>query len=103
MSEPVQPLVNLPANTRAEIARASVTGADLARTFDVSRNYWSKRLRGIVEMSYPDIEHVALMCRIHPAELLGGQAPAGWTPPEPPQPRKDSKLLQLDLNQQPFD
>lgn len=76
---------------RAALGRANRKAADLRRAFGGSPSYWSVRLNGHKGMSQADIECIAALTGVHPAELMGGEAPAGWTPPEPPQrPERDS-------------
>jgi hypothetical protein len=74
--------VDAAANARGLMARARKGAADLQNVYGGSHSYWSRRLTGVQPMTASDIESVALLLRIHPAELFGGQAPQGWTPPE---------------------
>lgn len=93
--------VDVSGNARAEASRAKVGSTLLAAMFGRSQATWSRKLNGREPLRDQEIQQIALACRIHPAVLFGGEAPAGWVPPEPPTPT--GKLLQLDLNQQPFD
>ena len=62
----------------------NLRAADLLRTFGGTPAYWSTRLNGHKTMDSLDMERIALMCQIHPAELMGGARPEGWTPPPCP-------------------
>lgn len=74
--------VDAAANARGLMARARKGAADLQDAYGGSHSYWSRRLTGVQSMTASDIESVAQLLMIHPAELLGGQPPQGWTPPE---------------------
>ena len=81
----IAPTVDVPGNTRAALARKRLRASDLIRTFGGTPAYWSSRLNGHKTLDSRDMECVALICQIHPAELLGGAPPEGWTPPPCPE------------------
>ena len=65
---------------RAKLAASRYNASDVARRFGGAKSYWTRRLSGESPMSYSDLVCVAVMVGCHPAELVGGTAPEGWTP-----------------------
>lgn len=72
--------IDVAANARSEMARQRLGASDLVSHYGGSHSYWSRRLTGVNPMSVSDIESIAALLRIHAAQLMGGQAPEGWTP-----------------------
>lgn len=77
--------VDAAANARGLMARARKGASDLQAAYGGSHSYWSRRLSGVLAMSPSDIESVAQLLRVHPAEIFGGVAPDGWAPPPCPE------------------
>ena len=82
---------------RGKMAEEQLTASDLARTFGGAVTYWTRRATGLVAFSPNDLQLIGWATRTHPAVFLGGEAPAGWTAPEPP------TCPQYDSNVQPTD
>lgn len=61
-------------NIRAEMARGDHTQSNLAQKLGVSQVAVSKRLRGVVPLSVPELLAVAEFLDVPPAQLLGRAA-----------------------------
>jgi len=70
---------------RAELARQQISSSQLKEMFGASDAYWSRRMTGKKAFEVHDLECVAEILGKHPAQLLGGAAPDGWTPPTCPE------------------
>lgn len=73
--------IDVAGNVRAEMARANVSASMLSRIYGGSVTYWTRRMKGELEFTAEDLQRVAEATMCHPAILLGGEAPSGWTPP----------------------
>ena len=67
-------------NIRAEMGRAQITASHLSRQWGGAVTYWTRRINGELGMSTADLERIAQSVGVHPAELLGGRPPRGWSP-----------------------
>jgi transcriptional regulator with XRE-family HTH domain len=61
-------------NIRAEMARSDYTQARLAAVLGISQVAVSKRLRGVVPLSVPELFAVAEFLDVPPSQLLGNAA-----------------------------
>jgi transcriptional regulator with XRE-family HTH domain len=68
------------ANVRAELVRKRISAAELARRMGVSPHLMSRRLRGDVAFSAPEIDSAAEALGIPVDELLG-RTDAFWKEP----------------------
>ncbi len=77
-------------HARGALAEARVNASELSRRYGGAVSYWTRRLNGELVMNIADVERIAQAARVHPAVLVGGQAPDGWLP------RRDSNLEPSD-------
>lgn len=75
-----------PRPVRGAMGEEQVSSSDLSRTFGGAVSYWTRRVTGQLPFNDRDLELIAWATGRHPAEFMGGQAPAGWTAPARPFP-----------------
>lgn len=88
---------------RAWMARRGYQQRDLAEAIGLKQSSASLRLNGKVPFTLDDLASIAAWMEISIAELVGSKVLNEKRPDPRNVDQGDSKLLQLDLNQQPFD
>lgn len=71
------------AEVRAHMARARINQTQLAGALGLTQSSVSKRLRGVVAFNTDELQTVANLLGVHPAELLGGNAGSPIPPNTP--------------------
>lgn len=85
------------ATVRAEMARAQITQQEMAAILGVTQSMVSKRLLGKQPFRLDEIEKIAAALGVHPATLLGGNAPL----PPPPTTGRYSRKISTKRNALP--
>ncbi|MGO2619532.1 MAG: helix-turn-helix domain-containing protein [Glutamicibacter ardleyensis] len=88
---------------RAWMARRGYQQRDLAEAIGLKQSSASLRLNGKVPFTLDDIASIAAWMEISIADLIGSRALNEKRPDPRNADQGDNELLQLDLNQQPFD
>lgn len=68
------------AEVRAYMARARINQTELASALGLTQSSVSKRLRGVVAFNTDELQSIAALLGVHPAALLGGNAPSPGSP-----------------------
>lgn len=64
------------AEVRAYMARGRINQTQLAEALGLTQSSVSKRLRGVIAFDVNELQQVAEVLGVHPAVLLGGNAPS---------------------------
>lgn len=88
---------------KAWLSRRGMTQSDLAKALDVSAAAVSQRVLGKVSFSIDELLTISGLLNVSIGKLLGEEILNEIGPDPRNADRGQNELLQLDLNQQPFD